>query len=117
MATFPTPIAVGQKRSKYGNKKTVVGGIKFDSQKEAKRWNELLMLQQAREIAGLMRQFRYPLFVNGVCVCTYVADAVYTDLRTGQVVTEDVKGGPRTTVYRLKKRLMKACLNIDIKEV
>ena len=116
MATFPTPIAVGQKRSKYGNKKTVVGGIKFDSQKEAKRWNELLMLQRAREIAGLMRQFRYPLFVNGICVCTYVADAVYTDLRTGHVVVEDVKG-VKTPTYRLKKKMMKACLGIDVKEI
>ena len=36
------------RRSKYGNRKTVVDGVKFDSQAEARRWQELQMLRAHR---------------------------------------------------------------------
>lgn len=118
MATFPTPIHPSEKRRpKYGNKKTVVGGLTFDSKKEADRWNELLILEKAGEIDGLVRQVPYRLEVNGFLVCTYVADALYFDRSSRSWVTEDVKGGPRTRVYAIKKKLMLACHGIEIREV
>ena len=43
-------------RNKYGNKKTVVDGITFDSRKEAKRYQELKLLEKAGEIKDLRRQ-------------------------------------------------------------
>ena len=44
--------------SKYGNKKTVVDGIAFDSQKEANRYCELKLLWRGHEIDNLKRQVK-----------------------------------------------------------
>lgn len=104
-----------QKRSKYGNRKTEVDGIRFDSSAEAKRYGELKLLEAQGAIVELQLQPRFPLMVNGEKVGTYSADFQYRD-SNGRLVVEDVKGMP-TTVYRLKKRLMKAVHGIDIQEV
>lgn len=61
-------------------------------------------------------QQRFELTVNGVHVCNYMADFVYRDVETGNIVCEDVKGF-HTDVYRIKERLMLACHNIEISEV
>ncbi len=84
----------------------------YDSTKEAARHKELLLLQEAGEISALQWQPRWPIVVNGVKVCVYVADACY--LENG-VVVEDAKG-VRTPVYRLKSRLMLACHGVRIRE-
>lgn len=47
-------------------------------------------------------------------IAKYVADFVYTD-DLGNTVVEDPKGA-KTAVYRMKKRLMVACHNIEIQE-
>lgn len=96
--------------------KTEVDGITFDSRKESRRWLELLTLQRAGAITALRRQVRIPIVCNGVCVCHYVADAVY--LEAGRRVIEDTKSAFTRTlpVYRLKKKLLKAIHNIDIRE-
>ena len=54
------------KRSKYGNKKTIVDDIEFDSIAEARRYRELKLLEAAGEIEGLVLQPPFPLEVNGV---------------------------------------------------
>src|SRR5258708_2708731 len=101
MATFPTPIHPSEKRRpQYGNRKTVRGGLTFDSKKEADRWNELLMLEKAGEIIDLRRQVRYEIWFNNVKICDYVADATYVDRAERDRVVEDSKG-VRTAVYRL----------------
>ena len=102
-------------RSKYGNKKTVVDGIRFDSRSEAVRWTVLKTMQAAKIISGLQRQVRYKLIVNGQLVTTYVADFVYTDLHGKQVV-EDVKG-VRTREFIMKAKLLKALHNISVVEI
>jgi len=101
-------------RSKYRNIKTVVDGIKFDSKKEAKRYQELKLLEKAGEITDLELQPRFNLIVNGKKICAYIADFRYTS--RDKTIIEDVKG-MRTPIYKLKKKLMKACLDIDIEEV
>ena len=53
------------KRSKYGNRKTEIDGLTFDSAKEAKRWGELKLLERAGRIRKLRRQVSYDLLVNG----------------------------------------------------
>ena len=105
------------KRPKYGNRKVTVGDITFDSAKEAKRWGELQFMVKAGEIKNLDRQVRFPIIVNGMKVCTYIADHVYDEM-AGRVV-EDVKSEftRKDPVYRLKYKLMKACHGIDIREV
>lgn len=101
------------KRSKYGNSKTKIGDLTFDSKKEAKRWSELLLLQSIGEITHLQRQIPYLLTVNDVKICKYVADFVY-DHKDGSSYVEDTKGFI-TPEFKLKQKLMKACYNIDIK--
>lgn len=101
-------------RAKYRNKKTVVDGIKFDSQREATRYSVLKIMQSAGVISGLRLQVPFVIMVNGVKVCKYVADFVYIE-KANQVV-EDVKG-MKTPTYNLKKKLMKAVYGIEIQEV
>ncbi len=49
------------RRSKYGNKGTVIDNIKFSSHKEALRYNELKYLQQAGIVKEFEMQPRYEL--------------------------------------------------------
>ena len=103
-------------RSKYGNVPTIVDGYRFDSGSEANRYCELKQLQAAGEISGLevdKKQLRYPLVVNGIKICTYVADYRYVE--RGQLIVEDRKG-KRTRDYVMKRKLMKACHGIEIRE-
>lgn len=100
-------------KSKYGNRKTEKDGIQFASKKEADRYGELRLMELANEIVDLKRQVSYDLRVNGFLICRYIADFVYTD-KHGRVI-EDTKGF-RTQIYRIKKKLMKACHNIEIRE-
>jgi len=99
------------KRSKYGNRKTVVDGITFASAKEAKRFGELKLLEKAGVIADLTLQPRFPLKVNGLLICTYVGDFTYRS--DGASVVEDSKGFI-TPEFRLKKKLMLAVHGIEV---
>ena len=103
------------KRPKYGNRKVTVGDITFDSAKDAKRWGELQSMVKAGEIRNLERQVRFPIVVNGVKVCTYIADFTYEEL--GGVVVEDVKSEftRKDPLFRLKSKLLKATTGIDIR--
>ena len=102
--------------SKYGNKRTEVDNFIFASKREARRYQELIVLQRAGLIRDLELQPDYPLIVNGVRVGIYRGDFRYVDCVTGQKILEDAKG-VRTAVYQLKKKLVKAIYNIDIIEV
>ena len=102
------------RRNKFGEKKTVVDGIKFDSGRESRRYLELKMLQKAGEIQGLRLQVPYLIVVNEKKICKYVADFVYTDTNGNEIV-EDSKGF-RTPEYRLKAKLMLAVHGIEIYE-
>lgn len=104
-----------KKRSKYGNKKTEVDGIRFDSEREAKRYKQLLLLQKAGEIGLLRRQVDYELNEGGTHSLKYRADFVYMT-KDGVEVVEDSKGC-RTREYLKKRRLMKSIYGIEIKEV
>ena len=101
--------------SKYRAIRTEVDGVTFASRMEARRYSELKLLEQAGEIEDLQMQVRHRLVVNGVRVCDYLSDFEYRDLRTGEWITEDVKG-KASPVYKLKAKLMKACKGITILE-
>lgn len=106
----------GPKRhSKYGNRQTFVDGLRFDSAKEASRWQELKLLEKAGEIVELERQVRFELRVNRQEVCAYVADFTYRPNIGRSLIVEDVKGH-KTREYVIKKKLMKAIHGIEIKE-
>lgn len=104
-------------RSKYKNSRLDTPDGKFDSKKEYRRWLRLKEMLLAGAVHFLRRQVSYRLEVNGVLVARYVADFAYVE--GGRLVVEDVKSAytARLPVYRMKKRLMKALHNIEIKEV
>lgn len=114
-----------EQRPKYGNRVTYRDGKRFASVREADRYSTLTMLERAGKIFNLRLHTRWPLTVNGVKVAEYEDDFNYTPIldgslpgpcTLGDLVVEDAKG-MQTPVYRLKKRLMKACHGIDIQEV
>lgn len=110
------PVTRRKSRSKYGNVKTVVDNITFDSKKEAARYQELRILVRTGEISDLELQKRIPITIDGIKVCTYIADFVYKVRSGGETIIEDAKGY-KTAIYRLKKKLVKACHGIEITEV
>lgn len=101
--------------SKYKAVKTIVDGKKFDSKKEAKRYQELKLLEQSNEIKELQLQVPFILIDKSEYgrVIKYIADFVY--IRDGKQVVEDCKGF-RTDVYRLKKRLFEEKYKTEIFE-
>jgi hypothetical protein len=109
-------------RAKYGNRKTVIGGITFDSKAEAKRWAELQRMQLAGDISGLERQVKFELIPKSLKdgdrpaerACVYVADFVYLVAGWGRMV-EDVKG-VKTPDYVIKRKLMRQVYGIAILE-
>lgn len=101
--------------SKYRSRWTVLDGVKFQSAKEARRYRDLALMEKSGAIFNLMRQRPFTLAVNGIPVCKFVADFTYTEQPSGAYVVEDVKG-MRTPIYKLKAKLMKACLGITIRE-
>lgn len=119
-----------KKPHKYHAKRTVIDGIKFDSQKEAERWSELKLLERAGRIGELRRQVVYGLhapvlsahsatstcsvgFIWWAIVSTYIADFSYVE--NGEITVEDCKGMP-TPAYRQKRKHMLIEYGIQIKE-
>ena len=109
--------------SKYNSKKTVVDGQKFDSRKEANRYQELLLLEKVGAIKNLSRQVKFVLIpsqrdeATGKIVereCSYRADFKYTE--DGKTVVEDVKGF-RTKEYIIKRKLLLWRYGIKIREI
>ena len=111
---------------KYKNKKIVVNGIQFDSKKEAKRYQELKMMEDAGEITKLERQVKFDLLPNqkdpdGKVVerkVQYIADFVY--MKNGIICVEDVKGyreGGAYRVFVIKRKLMLYRFGIVVKEI
>lgn len=103
----------GGMRSKYRARPTFVGGRRFPSKKEARRYTELLLLEQANEIRALECQQPFSLDINGQHICKYVADFTYLE-RQGEEwipVIEDVKGarsGLPWQLFQCKWKLLQA---------
>lgn len=125
-------------RSKYGAKKAQRqarsgASINFDSQKEARRYDELILMEQAGQIRDLRLQPQYTLQESYVTpegerirAIRYVADFSYQERREGfgpedvswWPVTEDVKStATRTREYELKRKMMMDLRGIRIREV
>lgn len=117
------PFAQGsQGQSKYHNEPVTVAGIRFDSKKEARRYEQLMIQLQLGIIRDLRLQQDFTLqeaytTVEGfrVRAIRYRADFVYTVCATGERVIEDAKGR-RTDAYLIKRKLM-AQKGYYIKEV
>ena len=108
-------------RNKYNAKKVVIDGIKFDSKKEGKRYQELRILQLAGVISQLAMQPGFKFIIDGRPVkmmnghtAKYTADFSYVE--NGETVYEDVKG-MKTEAYRLRKAITEHIYGIKITEV
>lgn len=110
--------------NKYHNQKETIDGITFASRKEAKRYQELKLLERAGIIKELQLQKKFelqPKYKNNegqtIRAITYVADFFYYDNEKKQYFVEDTKGY-RTEVYKLKKKLFEYVYpNLTIKEI
>lgn len=127
-------MAMRMRRNKYKNKKVEIDGIVFDSKKEARRYQELLLLERNGIIKDIQRQVKFVLIPaqrepdsigarGGVHKgkvleneCSYIADFVYFDNVANEVVVEDTKGF-RTKDYVIKRKLMLKVHGIKITEV
>lgn len=94
----------------------------FDSKKEAKRYEELMAMQNSGLISDLQTQVKFKLIpsqrIDGKVVereVSYKADFVY--YREGQMIVEDVKGYIRTPEYIIKRKLMLSVYGIRVTEV
>ena len=125
-------------KHKYYNIKTKSSdGITFDSYREACRWEELRLLERSGAITELKRQVRYELIPaqydtverfgkdgkklkDGTRLAErkveYVADFVYHDAKSGELIVEDTKG-IRTKDYIIKRKLMRMVHGIKVREV
>jgi hypothetical protein len=96
--------------SKYKAKKTTIDGITFDSNAEARRYQQLKLLERAGEIQNLSLQPCFLLQEGFVNVYTnrkeraieYVGDFMYSE--GDRTVVEDVKGF-KTADYKIKRKL------------
>lgn len=104
--------------SKYNNHRIQTVHGWFDSKGELQRWLFLLDAERLGTIKNLRRQVEYPIEINGVLVCTYVADYVYDIVRPYPVdeVVEDFKGFV-TDVFKLKAKLFPIIYGFKIRVV
>lgn len=97
--------------------------IRFDSKKEARRFDELMLMLKAGKISDLKLQPQFTLQEayttpegNRVRAIRYQADFSYW--RDGAEVVEDVKSkATKTRVYGIKKKLMREKFGIEIREI
>jgi len=129
------PTGGGRKHHNKPTERVTPAGnaLRFDSQKEARRYDELATLERAGKIRDLRMQVDFTLQEaytdtegRRVRAIRYKADFTYMKQsfvdRDGEwqwaLVVEDVKSrATRTKEYILKRKLMKERFNIDIQEV
>lgn len=95
--------------TKYHAKAVVINGIRFSSKLEADRYQQLLLLEQAGEIAHLALQPELQIYEGWINPETgekhrsrfYVGDFKYLDISKHLWVIEDTKG-IETPEFRLK---------------
>lgn len=134
----PAPPAWAESKEKYHNVRTdrtseAGGRVKFDSKKEARRYDELMAMLRAGQIRDLKLQPQFTIQEayttpegQRVRAIRYQADFSYMRPTepdcAGEIhwlrVVEDVKNrATKTRVYEIKKKLMREKLGIEIQEV
>lgn len=105
-------------------KRVKIDGYSFPSKKEADRYGELKLLQEAGEIYMLEVHPHWPIDINGVHICEVWLDSSYYD-KDGKFIVEDVKKTRRgkdgkikfttnTDKSKLKQKLLFACYGISV---
>lgn len=112
-----------KKKSKYNAVKETRGAITFDSRKEARRYDALVVMLRCGEIEDLRVQPEFTLIEayttpegERIRAMRYRADFSYR--KQGKLIVEDVKSAAtRTRVYLDKRKLMREKYGIDVVEV
>lgn len=123
-AAAPAPLHKGsQGAAKYHNERAERNGIKFDSRKQARRYDALMVMLQAGIISDLRLEPQFTLQESYVTetgerirAVRYTADFSY---RFGnKLVVEDVKSAAtRTKEYLRNRKFMRSKFGIDIQEI
>jgi Protein of unknown function (DUF1064) len=96
--------------NKYNARSATRDGITFDSQAEARRYDQLLLLERAGEITELVVHQRFEIFPGfirdgkKIQAIYYEVDYAYLECASGKWVAEDVKG-IRTAVFKIKIKM------------
>lgn len=114
-----------KKKQKYHNEREDWNRIKFDSRAELRRYQQLMAMLEAGEIAELRIHPEFTLIEaytkpdgKRVRRMRYTADFSYRDATSGKLVVEDVKSRPtRTTDYQMRKKLMLDRYGIEVQEI
>ena len=125
--TSPTskqPSIAPEKKSynKYGNRKVVIDGFTFDSEKEGRYYQELGLLVKANEVSSFKIQVPMKIEVNGIRIATYILD-FKVEYPNGDIEYVDVKAKKKdgkfltTSTFNLKKKLVEAIYGIKLKLV
>ena len=123
-AAAPAPLHKGsQGNAKYRNTPAERTGFRFDSQKEARRYDELMIMLRTGIISDLRLQPQFTLQESYVTesgerirAVRYTADFSYRF--GGKLVVEDVKSAPtRTKEYLRNRKFMRSKFGIDIQEI
>lgn len=104
-------------RPKFGNRKVSIDGQTFHSAREAKRYVYLKYRLVAGEIRDLELQPTYRIELNGKWICNVKLDFRYVEAETGKIVVEDSKAvylRKNDHMSSLKRRLVKACHDVDV---
>jgi hypothetical protein len=107
-----------KRKSKYNNERVQLDGIWFDSKREAAYYANLKQREKAGEVSAVELQRSFALLgPQGLLMATYRCDFAFIDHTQGdRFRVVDVKG-VETKEFRLKKRMMKALLGIDVEVV
>jgi len=124
----PTECKACSIRSLTSKFNTLPAFFHFDSIGEANRYAELQMLLNHGQITELRLQVPFPVYPGalgtlsisklGKPVFKYIADFVYRDDMNRKVI-EDVKGSTShvTDLFKLKKKIIEAMYQVDIRLV
>lgn len=110
--------------NKYHNKKVIIDGIKFDSEKEGNYYLKLKMLEKAGKIRDLKLQVPFVLLETFKVddrtyrKTKYIADFTYYDDKDKlHVIDVKSEATRKDKTYQLKKKLLAWKYGIEIEEV
>lgn len=98
-------------RHKFNAMPTTVDGHKFGSKKEAKRYQELVLLKQSGDVLFFLMQTRFDLPGGVIYRCDFMVFWA-----NGDITIEDVKG-MKTSEYIIKKKILETMYPITITEI
>ena len=108
-------------KNKYNAKRTKYRDVTYDSKKEAAYARKLDLLRMASgndKVMRVDRQVPFQITVNDQKIAKYILDfkVTYKD-RVEYIDVKGMKSGAAYQMFKLKKKLVEALYNIEIKEV